>query len=148
MSAETALSLFLNNKSNICNSNAIHTVTRESRTTARGNISNSSNNEITERNINTAVSISDETRHNIKEQLEERAAIMEYDGGLPRKEAEKAALSSIRVYGYRLKEAPDKEPVMIVPDADLEQARRILTIRYGERLMMVMERKIGKEIFE
>ena len=147
MSAETALSLFLNNKSNICNSNAIHTVTRESRTTARGNISNSSNNEITERNINTAVSISDETRHNIKEQLEERAAIMEYDGGLPRKEAEKATLSSLRVYAYRLKENSEKEPVMITHNTDLEEAMRILDLKYGERLLMVTERKIGKEIF-
>lgn len=113
-----------------------------------GNLGNRGNKEITESSTNSVVSLPEETRIDIKEQLEERAAIMEFEGGLSRKEAEKAALSSIRVYAYRIKDAPEKEPVMITQDTDLEEARRELTLRYGDRLMMVMERKISKEIFK
>ena len=148
MSAETALSSFLNNKSNLCNNHAIQTVPRVNRTAERGNISNSGNKEITERSTTSAVSLSREARQDIKEQLEERAAIMEFDGGLSREESEEEALSSIRVYAYRIKDAPEKEPVMIAHDIDLKEAQRELTLRYGERLMMVTERKIGKEIFK
>jgi hypothetical protein len=135
-------------ESNVGNSLDSKSVTLQSVDIAGGNRGNRGNKEITERSTNSAISLPTETRLDIKEQLEERAAIMEYDGGLSREKAEEEALSSIRVYGYRLKEAPDKEPVMIAPDIDLEQARRILTKRYGERLMMVTERKIGKEIFD
>src|SRR3989344_9161898 len=46
--------------------------------------------------------LSDDHAENIREHLEERAAIQEYDGGLPRERAEEQARSALRVYEYRL----------------------------------------------
>lgn len=76
-------------------------------------------------------------QQDIREQIEERAAIMEYDGGLTRKDAEQAAAAAIRVYCYRVKEKPDSELVAIMSGVELDEASKSLKLRYGDRLLDV-----------
>jgi len=45
----------------------------------------------------------------------------------------------MRVYRYRLIDKPDTWLTMIAPDCDLEEARRSLRLRFGERLTAVVE---------
>ena len=45
----------------------------------------------------------------------------------------------MRVYRYRLIDKPDTWLTMIAPDCDLEEARRSLRLRFGERLAAVVE---------
>jgi len=75
----------------------------------------------------------------IREQIEERAAIMEYDGGLSRHDAEQEATKAIRVYCYRTKEKPDSELVAIMPNTSLAEAHESLSLRYGDKLLAVYE---------
>ena len=84
-----------------------------------------------------------ETPQAIQEQIEERAAIMEFDGGLSRTEAEKEAASAIRIYNYKVTDKPDSILTSIMPNTDLEEAERILRRQYGQRLLMVIERKVN-----
>ena len=79
------------------------------------------------------------TEHNegIREHLEERAAIMEYEGGLTRDQAETEARRNIRVYEYRLTDTPDTWLVWIAPGCELEEARASLSKRFGSRLLDV-----------
>ena len=76
---------------------------------------------------------------NIREQIEERAAIMEYDGGLSRHDAERAAVKAIRVFCYRVREKPDSELVAIMPNTSLAEAHESLSLRYGDKLLAVYE---------
>jgi len=78
-------------------------------------------------------------QQDIREQIEERAAIMEYDGGLSRKDAEQAAAAAIRVYCYRVKEKPNSELVAIMPNTELDEAYENLRLQYGDRLLTVYE---------
>lgn len=78
-------------------------------------------------------------QQDIREQIEERAAIMEYDGGLSRQEAEQAAAAAIRVYCYRVKEKPNSELVAIMPNTELNEAYENLRLKYGDRLLTVYE---------
>lgn len=78
-------------------------------------------------------------QQDIREQIEERAAIMEYDGGLSRQEAEQAAAAAIRVYCYRVKEKPNSELVAIMPNTELNEAYESLRLKYGDRLLTVYE---------
>ena len=80
-----------------------------------------------------------ELTENIREQIEERAAIMEFNGGLSRTDAEQAAVNAIRVYCYRTKEKPDSELVAIMPNTSLAEAHESLSLRYGDRLLAVYE---------
>jgi hypothetical protein len=73
----------------------------------------------------------------IREHLEERAAIQEYDGGLTRKQAETKARRNMRVYQYRLTDSPESRLIMIAPGCDLEEARENLCKRFGDRLLDV-----------
>lgn len=83
---------------------------------------------------------------NIREQLEERAAIQEYDGGLPRERAEAQARAALRVYEYRLS---DNGPngswmILLAPGCNLSQAERTLRDRFGAgRVLAVRERRPG-----
>jgi len=43
----------------------------------------------------------------------------------------------MRVYRYRLIDKPDSWLTMIVPDCNLEEARRSLRLRFGEKLTAV-----------
>jgi hypothetical protein len=45
----------------------------------------------------------------------------------------------MRVYRYRLIDKPDTWLTMIAPNCDLEEARRCLRLRFGERLTYVVE---------
>ena len=65
-----------------------------------------------------------------------RAAGCGPDGGESR---EAAARHAMRVYRYRLIDKPDTWLTMIAPDCDLEEARRSLRLRFGERLAAVVE---------
>jgi hypothetical protein len=74
----------------------------------------------------------------IQEAMEERAAILEFDAGLPRPEAEAQAVSAMQIYRYRITDKPNDWLVMIAPGCDLGEARRTLVMRFGaERLMDV-----------
>lgn len=83
------------------------------------------------------LSITDE--ENIQEQLDERAAIMQFDGGLTRPEAERQAKSNMRVFHYRITDKPDSWLMMIAPGCQLTEVRRSLKSRFRERLIEVKE---------
>lgn len=74
---------------------------------------------------------------NIAEHLAERAAIMEYDGGLPREQAEAEAQRNLKVYRYRLRELPNSDLILIAPGTSLDEAREGLRRRFGNRLVDV-----------
>jgi hypothetical protein len=61
------------------------------------------------------------------------------DGGESREAAALRARHAMRVYRYRLIDKPDTWLTMIAPDCDLEEARRSLRLRFGERLTAVVE---------
>ncbi|WP_200377130.1 hypothetical protein [Thiocystis violacea] len=74
----------------------------------------------------------------IREVIDERAAILEYEAGTLRPEAEARAVGAMRVYRYRLTDRPADWLVMIAPGCDLDAARRTLIARFGnERLLEV-----------
>jgi hypothetical protein len=77
----------------------------------------------------------------ITEHLEERAAIMEYDGGLSREKAEIEARKALRVFHYRLTDNPVSSLVLISPGCDLDEATKSLQVRFGKRLIDVQEYK-------
>jgi hypothetical protein len=75
----------------------------------------------------------------IREHLEERAAIQEYDGGLPREQAEAEARRNLKVFEFRLSDDPAAWCVMIAPGCTLEGVTQDLRDRYGERLLAVRD---------
>jgi len=93
-------------------------VTATDHATPNGNQSNHGNHEnITHEGLN-----------------EERAAVMEYDEGLPRKDAEQAA-PAIRVYCYRMRDKPAAELTVIMPGTELSEALENMQNKYGDRLL-------------
>lgn len=79
----------------------------------------------------------------IREVIDERAAILEYEAGTPRPEAEARAASAMRVYRYRLTDRPADWLVMIAPGCDLDAALRTLIARFGsERLLEVQIHRV------
>jgi hypothetical protein len=80
-----------------------------------------------------------EMQQAIREQVEERAAIKEYDGGLPRAEAERQADSAARAYCYRLTDKPNSELWVIMSGTNLVEAKASLERRFGIRLVAVYE---------
>lgn len=82
---------------------------------------------------------SNELVKDIQEQIEERAAIMEYDGGLSRHDAEQAAAAAIKVYCYRVTDKPNTELTVIMPNTSLLDAHESLTLRFGDKLLSVYE---------
>ena len=86
-----------------------------------------------------ATSLYDET---MTEHLSERAAILEYDGGHARKQAEAEARRALRVYEYRLIESPDTWLILIAPGCDLSGATRTCRNRFGvDRVLEVRKYK-------
>jgi hypothetical protein len=73
----------------------------------------------------------------IRERTEERSAIMEFDGGLSRQDADVAATKSMRVYCYRVKSKPNSELTVIMPNTELPEAIEKLKEKYGDRLLSV-----------
>jgi hypothetical protein len=76
-------------------------------------------------------------QQNIRDSIEERAAIMEFDGGLSRQDADVAATNAMRVYCYRVTDKPDSELVTLKPNVELTEATQELKERYGDRLLSV-----------
>ena len=74
----------------------------------------------------------------IDEHLQERAAIMEYDGGLPRKLAETTARKNLRVYEYRIKDTSGWL-ILMAPGSTLDEARSTLRDKFGQRFEDVRE---------
>ncbi len=84
--------------------------------------------------------LSSEDHEAIAETLDERAAIQEFDGGLSRHEAERAARAAMRVFRYRLTTTRGW-CTLIAPGWDLADAEHDLSNRYGSRLAEVVEHK-------
>jgi hypothetical protein len=80
-----------------------------------------------------------ELRPALREQVEERAAIIEYDGVLPRAEAERQAASATRAYCYRVTDKPESELWVIMPNTGLAAATERVRHRFGDRLITVYE---------
>ncbi len=79
----------------------------------------------------------------IREAIEERAAIREFDGGEDRATAEREARSAMRVFRFRLADRPDTWLTMLAPGCDLDAARHTLRLRFGaERVADVVERGV------
>ena len=78
-----------------------------------------------------------------REAIEERVTCRTFDGGASGKAAAERPPSSMRVYRYRLLDNPDTWLTMIAPDCDLEEARRSLALRFGERRTAVVEHLRG-----
>jgi len=70
------------------------------------------------------------------EVVEERAAIMEYDGGLSRAEAEKAAIKIFRPYYFR---CTDGEGVLRTDCETIEEVRQSLIHRFGDKFIEVKQ---------
>ena len=77
------------------------------------------------------------------EATEERATFRTLHGGASGKATAERPPSPMRVYRYRLLDKPDTWLTMIAPDCDLEEARRSLALRFGERLTAVVEHLRG-----
>lgn len=84
--------------------------------------------------------LTSEDRADIEEAIEERAAIQEFDGGLPRAEAERQARARMRVYQVRVAQRTG-DPIWIVqiaPGCDLPEARAPAERQFGtERVLEI-----------
>jgi hypothetical protein len=70
----------------------------------------------------------------IRESIEERAAIQQFDGGLSRQEAETEARAAMRVYRVRVAMPDGRAPrwaTMLAPNCDLGEARRAACGTFG-----------------
>jgi hypothetical protein len=87
--------------------------------------------------------LTDDERADLREALDERAAIMEFDGGLPRPEAETQAVRLMRVYRVRVamgENEPDRWTVMLAPGCDLPEAQHAAALQFGpERVRELVE---------
>lgn len=79
-----------------------------------------------------------ELQQNIRESIEERSAILEHDAGLPKVEAERQAVNSMKVYRYRHAEKPDSDLICILPGCDLAEAETSLKRRFGDKFISVL----------
>jgi hypothetical protein len=81
----------------------------------------------------------------IAEAIEERAAIMEHDGGLPREVAEHEAQTAMRVYRLLIAMGPgepDRDVVMLAPHCDLAEAAKAARHRFGDaRVLDIVEQE-------
>lgn len=72
------------------------------------------------------------------EAIEERAAIREYDGEEDRESAERSARAEMHVYRYLL-DGRDLWATVVTSDADAQQAKKSLAMRYPGRVIEVVE---------
>lgn len=77
----------------------------------------------------------------IAEHLAERSAIQEFDGRLTRQEAESDARRNLRVFEYRLMDAPKSWLILIAPGYTFAEAAASLGDRFGTRLLEVRQRR-------
>jgi hypothetical protein len=79
-----------------------------------------------------------EIESTLREAVSERAAILEYDAGLPRAEAEREAEKAYRVFVYRLSDAPAAWITMIAPaGCTLAEAEAKARFHHGNRVIEV-----------
>lgn len=88
--------------------------------------------------------LTEEAHAALREAVEERAAVREFDGGEPRAAAERAARAAARVYHYRLTDHPGAWLTLICPGCDLEEARAVLSLKFGERVLEVAEHELWR----
>lgn len=67
----------------------------------------------------------------IHEAIEEKAAILEYEAGMPRQQAEKRAPGAVGAFNYVLADCPGKVFTMLSPGSSLAEARRLIEHQYG-----------------
>lgn len=88
-------------------------------------------------------------RQDITEAVAERAAIMEFDGGLPRPMAESEAASRMRVYQALIAMLDGSDPkwlVYLAPGTTLAEAQQELTRKFGaDRVLDVKTYRTGSE---
>jgi hypothetical protein len=101
------------------------------------NLIHTNKQEIVSQLARTSEAKSNELLQDIREHLEERAAIMEYDGGLSRHDAEQAATKAIRVYCYRMTDKPYTELTVIMPNTEFDEAIEKMKNKYGDHLLDV-----------
>ena len=83
-------------------------------------------------------------RRDLQEAVDERAAILEFDAGQPRLQAEMQARNALRVYRYRVTDRPTEWLTLIAPGCDLDEARQTLIQRFGvERVIEVMRQPLA-----
>jgi hypothetical protein len=75
----------------------------------------------------------------IREVLEERAAIREFEGGEDRATAEREARRAMRVFQYRLTDKPASWLILICPGCDLGEARRSVESTFGPERVLAVE---------
>ncbi len=86
--------------------------------------------------------LSADDNETIREAIEERAAIREFDAGESREVAEREARAAMRVFRFRLTDRPDTWMTMLAPGCALDQARHDLVLRFGaERVIEVREQR-------
>ncbi|WP_295404485.1 N-acetylmuramoyl-L-alanine amidase [uncultured Thiocystis sp.] len=84
-----------------------------------------------------------EQRTDIQSALNQRAALLEFLGGYSTLDAESQALKDVRVYQYRVAERPHDWQILIAPDREWNEARRILLEQFGvEQLLEVVPRPL------
>ena len=67
----------------------------------------------------------------LHEALEEKAAVLEYEAGMPRDEAEARAPEAVGAYNYTLVDRPDKVFTLLARGEALAAAKRLLENQYG-----------------
>lgn len=89
-----------------------------------------------------------EEQDDIREWIEERAAIQEFDGGLPRPNAERAAHQRMRVYRVKVQMPPPATAAqwvtVLAPGCDQAAAEHAARYQFGaERVLAVVEHRGG-----
>ena len=82
-----------------------------------------------------------EDQGDIAEAIEERAAILEYDGNEDRATAEAQAVSAMRVYRLLIAMGEGEEPrwiTMLAPNTDLSEAERVAHLKFPGRVRAVI----------
>jgi hypothetical protein len=88
--------------------------------------------------------LSEEDRESLEEAIAERAAVREHDGGETREVANREASSVMRAFRYLLTDKPRTWLTLICPNCDLAEARHHLELRFGPRLLDVVEHRPGR----
>ena len=91
--------------------------------------------------MNRPPTLTAEERDDIREAIEERAAIREFDAGEDRANAEAKAASAMRVYRLLVSMGEGEEArwlTMLAPGTDLPEAERIARLRFPGRVLAVL----------
>lgn len=96
-----------------------------------------------ERELPTAPPLSADELEDVRESVEERAGILEFDAGIPRSEAESLAAGATRVFQVLIGMGADEPPrwiTMLCPGCTLAEASRICAVKFGVgRVLKVLD---------